>query len=136
MKKIAVNSDKAQLIMVGGVQLTREKRIMADNTSLIINYVLPRDSGTYVCLFETVDVASLEHKVNVQFAPVVKIDGNAEKSVRRGSSITLKCFVSGNPRPTLRWTRPGAPFPPGVVNKNVSKNCIIYYSFILLKFYS
>ena len=119
MKKKTDNNSKAQLIMVGGVQLSREQRIKTDNNSLTITYARPRDSGIYICCFETVEMNPLKHRLNVQYSPIVRLEGPRERSVRKGTSTTLKCIANGNPEPTITWTKPESPFLPGVINKEV-----------------
>ena len=78
----------------------------------------------YVCHADNeVGSISSSASVRVEEPPVISVKAQARYRVPAGRSVKLDCFVTGNPRPTVFWTRerdPGVLWYPGTVKNNVS----------------
>ncbi|XP_021925625.1 opioid-binding protein/cell adhesion molecule-like isoform X2 [Zootermopsis nevadensis] len=76
------------------------------NNSLIVTNVNTRDSGQYYCTFSTTPKVEVMHTVNV-FAPAAinNIQPSRTLTIDKGSAVTLKCSVTGYPRPEIKWKK-------------------------------
>jgi len=106
-----------QVLAAGPLLLIKDDRFKlgADNT-LELTDIQPQDAGDFVCQIslkagETLEIA---HTVEVLVPPRVKpkpADGNIV--VKKGTEVTLECSASGNPVPTITWTRENDILPEG-----------------------
>ncbi|XP_020621161.1 protein sidekick-1-like [Orbicella faveolata] len=94
----------------------------ADKKQLTITKVKRTDNGNYRCVANnslgnaTSDAAT----VDVQYQPEITLHPeNQTKS--EGDNVTLSCNATGNPQPTISWTRNGFPV-------NTSNNSSISFS--------
>lgn len=79
---------------------------------MIISKIAPYDSANYTCMLN--DEIKIMHKLVVIVPPKVTISLNSVLT-RQGENVTVRCFGTGEPRPTIDWRR--------IVrqNKNISK---------------
>ena len=129
MKKLSTRTVKkqSQLMAVGGVKINRGERIQVNGSTIIITRVLPRDAGTYMYSFQTMPSVTLNHTLDVQFAPKVKSTSNSHNRVTKGGQVLLSCSAEGNPHPKIRWTRQEGPLPSGAIIKEVILMSLLYY---------
>merc|ERR1719461_2264388 len=86
----------------------RDKRLQLDGTNLVIGDLEEEDEGEYDCEIEAdVDAPiSVTHRLEILIPPRVlsePADGNVV--VKKGSSVTVKCVATGNPRPEVTWSK-------------------------------
>ena len=108
------------LMAVGGVKINRRSRIQVNGTKLIISRALPIDAGTYMCSFQTMPSVTLNHTLDVQFAPTVKVTSDTRNTVTKGGNVLLSCSTEGNPHPKIRWSRQEGPMPSGQMTEEVN----------------
>ena len=120
IKKIHVKGvNKPQLMAVGGVKINRGERIQVNDSTLIITRALPRDAGTYICSFQTMPSVTLNHSIDVQFAPTIKTTSNTHNRISHGGEVYLSCAAEGNPQPKIRWSRQDGPMPNHSISQEV-----------------
>ena len=121
------NRRQAQLVAVGGVKINRGDRIKVNGTKLTIARALPRDAGTYMCSFQTMPSVSLNHTLDVQYAPSIRTRSTSRNRVMKGGQVLLACKADGNPTPKIRWSRQEGPMPSGDLTEEVS-SCLIFFN--------
>lgn len=52
------------------------------------------------------------------------VEAVLEVRVTEGEEVVLECEVTGNPRPTVVWTRPHSPLPPGSHSSCPANSCL------------
>uniref|UniRef100_H0W6G2 Basement membrane-specific heparan sulfate proteoglycan core protein n=1 Tax=Cavia porcellus TaxID=10141 RepID=H0W6G2_CAVPO len=84
---------------------------------LKISSAKPSDAGTYVCLAQNaLGTAQKQVEVTVDTgtvapgAPQVQVE-EAELTVEAGHTATLRCSATGNPPPTIHWSKLRSPLP-------------------------
>lgn len=89
--------------------MRRDDRFSKVGNNLIINGVAEKDDGDFICEVETKDKNNpkwITHKVIVLQSPkIVTSHSQANLTVIKGSSVTLNCGASGNPQPSLVWSK-------------------------------
>jgi len=91
--------------------------------TLVIKDISELDAGDYVCQISVPnDILSVEHKLDVLVAPSVK--AVREVVVTEGEEVVLECEVTGNPRPSLVWSRPQSQLPPGSETSCPDNSCL------------
>ena len=120
MKKLSGRDVQGQLMAVGGVKISTEERLQVNGSTLTITRVLPRDVGTYICSFQTMPLTTLNHTLEVQFAPKIKVTSDTNLVVTQGGQVQLSCSAEGNPVPRVRWTKQEGAMPDSVTSVEVS----------------
>ena len=89
-------------------------RTQYNNTALQISNVRKDDSDAYFCSAVNV-LGNVERKtlLVVVSLPVFTIKPPGKISVGIGTSLTLNCSATGDPRPVISWKRQGAALPVG-----------------------
>lgn len=74
---------------------------------LRIEFVTPDDAGTYSCLARnSVESNELNFTLDVLTPPKLHANGSDHsEAILSGQAVLLKCPVSGNPDPQIKWTR-------------------------------
>ncbi|XP_020608169.1 roundabout homolog 1-like [Orbicella faveolata] len=82
----------------------------ADKKQLTITHVNRTDSGEYRCVASNSlgNDTSKASTVDVQYQPKITVDPQAVTTTE-GGNLTLSCNATGNPVPTMSWTRDGSP---------------------------
>ncbi|CAG2105525.1 unnamed protein product, partial [Medioppia subpectinata] len=94
---------------------------IGNNGSLLINKLLPTDSGIYKCVNEfnkiykiySIDVLVTSNQINTIYTllysytvpPVFVETPESVIETQTGDTIKLKCFATGFPEPSIIWTR-------------------------------
>ena len=68
--------------------------------------------------------------MDVQFAPKITQHSEPEQQVVKDESVKLECEASGNPTPTIRWSREEGHLPSGAEEEEVS--CPFSYAFTVV----
>ncbi|KHJ98436.1 hypothetical protein OESDEN_01577 [Oesophagostomum dentatum] len=84
-------------------------KILDDGQLLEILDTEREHAGTWSCTAENdAGVKEMEIQLDVWVPPVVRVSSEAPiKSI--GETVTLICEASGNPQPSLGWTKGGQP---------------------------
>lgn len=80
-----------------------------NNNSLVIHNLKKEDAGNFTCIISFTPQLEVQHTINV-FAPAMikSIEPVGPTQVlKKGSSLTLNCNVTGYPPPTIKWTKKG-----------------------------
>ncbi|XP_078352640.1 hemicentin-1-like isoform X3 [Oculina patagonica] len=84
-------------------------RFSEDRKQLTIVDVNKTDSGEYRCVARNkLGNATSSATLNVQYEPEITVHPQA-KTKTEGDNVTLSCNATGNPVPTISWTRNGSP---------------------------
>ncbi|XP_065344709.1 lachesin-like [Cloeon dipterum] len=91
------------------IMVTRDQRFrLVEGYNLEIRNVMPQDAGDYVCQISAKDNKDLVHTVEILVPPTIRGQpSTGSMTVRKGGSVTLECKASGNPVPTITWTKKG-----------------------------
>ena len=89
-------------------------RVQYNNTALQISNVRKVDSDAYFCSAANI-LGKVERKtlLVVVSLPVFTVKPPGKVSVGIGTSLTLNCSATGDPRPVISWKRQGATLPVG-----------------------
>jgi len=106
-----------EVLTAANILLSRDPRykLHKSDFSLELQNIRPNDAGDFVCQLSTLEEAmEIAHTVEVLVPPRVRAkpeDGNIV--VKKGTEVTLECSASGNPVPTVTWTRDNDLLPEG-----------------------
>ncbi|XP_044743694.1 lachesin-like isoform X2 [Chrysoperla carnea] len=106
----------SSVLTAGALMVTRDKRFkLLNGYNLEVSEVGPQDAGDYVCQIGDRDNRDQIHTVEIMVPPSVRTSpASGQVTARKGGSVTLECKASGNPVPSIRWTRKdGAPIGSG-----------------------
>ena len=97
-----------RVLTAGSMLVRRDKRLKLEGNNLVISDLEAEDGGEYDCEIEADgDVPiSVTHRLDILIPPRVTsepADGNVV--VKKGSSVSIKCVASGNPRPVVTWSK-------------------------------
>ncbi|XP_046675230.1 lachesin-like [Homalodisca vitripennis] len=97
------------------IMVIRDPRFqLVDGFNLQISNVMPQDAGDYVCQIGDGDNRDQIHTVEILVPPSIRTSpANGQLTARKGGTITLECKPSGNPVPTIIWTRKDNSLPTG-----------------------
>jgi len=99
----------SRIIFAGDIKVRWDQRFSKHGHNLRIERVGPKDNGEYTCEVETKDrnhPKSIAHKIVVLQRPEIKTSSSQHNlTVIKGSSVDLACAASGNPPPTIVWTK-------------------------------
>ncbi|XP_065202875.1 roundabout homolog 1-like isoform X1 [Planococcus citri] len=103
------------VITAATLMIIRDSRFrLVDGFNLEISNVMPQDAGDYVCQISDDDNRDLIHTVEILVPPSIRTSpSNGQLTARKGGSITLECKASGNPVPSIFWSRKDNPLPSG-----------------------
>ncbi|XP_023343155.1 protein amalgam [Eurytemora carolleeae] len=97
-----------RVLFAGTMRVRRDERMELRGTNLILHGVEKSDEGEYDCEIETdrSDPISIRHSIEILIPPSVRSDpANGEVLVKQGSMVTVQCTATGNPSPSVTWTR-------------------------------
>jgi len=105
-----------RIISAGENVIRKDPRLQLDGGhNLRISQLKDSDAGEYVCQIETYG-SPLDQRSTLEILvppKVVPVPPDGQFVVRKGSTITLTCQVSGNPRPKITWQRSNNVLPSG-----------------------
>uniref|UniRef100_A0A182NA47 Roundabout n=1 Tax=Anopheles dirus TaxID=7168 RepID=A0A182NA47_9DIPT len=82
--------------------------ILEEDRSLIIRSVVPSDQGLYICkAHNTIGQISAKAQLTVNSPPTFVIKPLDQKTALNGVA-SFKCTASGNPQPSVFWTKEGS----------------------------
>ncbi|XP_037028258.1 protein amalgam [Bradysia coprophila] len=89
------------------LMVTRDERIrLTDGYNLEISELEPQDAGDYVCQISDKQNKDQVHTVEILVPPSVRaVPQTGQLTARKGGTITLECKASGNPVPSIFWTK-------------------------------
>lgn len=93
------------------LMVTRDERIrLVNGYNLEISELEPQDAGDYVCQISDKINKDQVHTVEILVPPSVRvIPPSGQLTARKGGVVTLECKASGNPVPSIYWTKRGSP---------------------------
>lgn len=107
-------------LATGSLVMSANKRmsLLSSTTSstLLITLVRPEDEGQYVCEVSSSPPVHMAHWLKLTAPPKVSILGKPKSghfTLTENSELALVCLGSGEPAPSLSWTRDGGPLPDG-----------------------
>lgn len=105
----------SSVISAGTLMVTRNTRLrLIDGYNLEINNVMPQDAGDYVCQISDIENRDQIHTVEILVPPSIKTQpASGQLTARKGGTITMECKASGNPVPSIQWTRKNNVLPTG-----------------------
>uniref|UniRef100_A0A0A9XXI1 Lachesin n=1 Tax=Lygus hesperus TaxID=30085 RepID=A0A0A9XXI1_LYGHE len=97
----------ASVLTADKIMVTRDTRFrLVDGFNLEISNVAPQDAGDYVCQIGDGDNRDQIHTVEILVPPSIRTSpAGGQLTARKGGTITLECKASGNPVPTISWSR-------------------------------
>ncbi|XP_050712500.1 neurotrimin-like isoform X2 [Eriocheir sinensis] len=113
VQKEATDTEKEKLLFVGELKVLRSRRYKLDKGMVEISSLRPSDSGNYVCRIQVDPHIEVVHHLDVQYSPKITYNSDAEQHVMKDESVKLECEASGNPAPTIRWSREEGHLPSG-----------------------
>jgi len=97
-----------RVITAGEMMVRRDTRLRLEGTDLIISKLETADSGQYDCEIEgdSDQLITVSHRLDILIPPQISSEpADGRVVVKKGSSVTIKCLTSGNPRPTVSWSK-------------------------------
>ncbi|KAK8376395.1 hypothetical protein O3P69_009795 [Scylla paramamosain] len=113
VKKEKTETEEEKLLFVGEVKVLRSRRFKLNHGMVEVSGLRPSDTGNYVCRIQVEPPIEVVHYVDVQFAPKITHHSEQEQQVVKDESVKLECEASGNPTPTIRWSRKEGHLPSG-----------------------
>ncbi|XP_060808257.1 lachesin [Amyelois transitella] len=95
------------VLTAASLMVTRDERFrLVDGYNLQITDVGPQDAGDYVCQISDRVARDQVHTVEVLVPPSVRASPESKHAAaRRGGAAVLECRASGNPVPSVVWTK-------------------------------
>lgn len=92
----------------------RRFKLQPDHT-LELKNIKPSDGGDYTCKISVLgDPILITHTLEILLPPTIRADPpDGNYVVKKGRKVELKCVASGNPDPTITWTRQNNLLPSG-----------------------
>lgn len=97
-----------RVLTAGNMMVRRDKRLQLRGNNLVISQLEVDDGGQYDCEIEADGdlPISVSHRLDILLPPrVVSEPADGRVVVKKGSSVTIKCLTSGNPRPRVTWSK-------------------------------
>ncbi|XP_063236622.1 lachesin isoform X2 [Bacillus rossius redtenbacheri] len=103
------------VLTAANLMVTRDPRFqLVDGYNLQIGDLVPQDAGDYVCQISDGDNRDQIHTVEILVPPSIRmIPSNGQLKARKGGTVTLECKASGNPVPSIYWSRKDSVLPSG-----------------------
>ncbi|XP_063236221.1 neurotrimin-like [Bacillus rossius redtenbacheri] len=103
------------ILTAGSVKVSPDTRLrLVDGYNLEIRDVEPQDAGDYTCQIGTMEPKEVTHTLEILVPPRIhQVTSHGKVEVKKGSTVTLECRASGNPVPTITWTRKNNLLPSG-----------------------
>lgn len=97
----------SSVLTAGTIMVIRDPRFrLVDGFNLQISKVMPQDAGNYICQIGDGDNRDQIHSVEVLVPPTIRSSSSTgQLTARKGGTITLECRASGNPVPSILWSR-------------------------------
>ncbi|XP_073988666.1 klingon isoform X2 [Rhodnius prolixus] len=105
----------ASVLTADKIMVTRDSRFrLVDGFNLEISDVMPQDAGDYVCQIGDGENRDQIHTVEILVPPSIRTSpASGQLTARKGGTITLECKASGNPVPSILWSRKDNSLPTG-----------------------
>ncbi|XP_014256573.2 MAM domain-containing glycosylphosphatidylinositol anchor protein 2-like isoform X2 [Cimex lectularius] len=105
----------ASVLTADKMMVTRDTRFrLVDGFNLEISDVMPQDAGDYVCQIGDGGNRDQIHTVEILVPPSIRTSpASGQLTARKGGTITLECKASGNPVPSILWSRKDNSLPSG-----------------------
>jgi len=97
-----------RVLTAGSMLVRRDKRLRLEGNNLVISDLEEEDGGEYDCEIEADGdmPISVTHRLDILIPPrVVSEPADGNVVVKKGSSVSIKCVASGNPRPEVTWSK-------------------------------
>lgn len=87
--------------------VTRDPRHkLVDGFNLQISGIKMQDAGDYMCQIGDQESRDQVHTLEILVPPSLRaIPQTGQVTARKGSTVTLECKASGNPVPTIYWSK-------------------------------
>ncbi|XP_049279748.1 MAM domain-containing glycosylphosphatidylinositol anchor protein 1 isoform X2 [Anopheles funestus] len=97
----------SNVLTASQLMVTRDERIrLVNGYNLEISELEPQDAGDYVCQISDKVNKDQVHTVEILVPPSVRaIPPTGQVTARKGGAVTLECKASGNPVPSIYWTK-------------------------------
>ncbi|XP_046677080.1 roundabout homolog 1-like [Homalodisca vitripennis] len=95
------------ILTAAKLMVIRDSRFSLEHDyDLRIANITTRDAGEYVCQIADISTQDQVHKVTVLAPPVIRSSvASGQLTARKGGSVTLTCAATGNPDPTILWSK-------------------------------
>ncbi|EDV19556.1 uncharacterized protein TRIADDRAFT_4136, partial [Trichoplax adhaerens] len=92
-----------------GKNIQYDARIKLSGGNLTFTGIIPADAGKYTCLASNLYGTSISREATLQVlaAPVFTEKPYTQTTLFRGQTSTIRCTVTGGPRPVMTYTRNG-----------------------------
>ncbi|XP_038115404.1 hemicentin-1 isoform X1 [Culex quinquefasciatus] len=97
----------SNVLTASQLMVTRDERVrLVNGYNLEISELEPQDAGDYVCQISDKINKDQVHTVEILVPPSVRaIPPSGQLTARKGGAVTLECKASGNPVPSIYWTK-------------------------------
>lgn len=119
-----------EVLATGHLVVSADPRISVEKhsgvNSLVIKHITEHDAGDYVCQISILnDILSVQHTLDVLVSPtVISVPPNGATTVKEGEDVTLQCEVTGNPIPTVIWSKKNGGLPQGAHHSCHKNSCL------------
>uniref|UniRef100_A0A0K2SVD6 Ig-like domain-containing protein n=1 Tax=Lepeophtheirus salmonis TaxID=72036 RepID=A0A0K2SVD6_LEPSM len=97
-----------RVLTAGITKVRRDERMQLLGNDLEISELKKSDGGEYICELETdADLPStITHTVEILVPPKLRTSpSNGQIVVKKGTTVSLTCHVTGNPEPVIKWEK-------------------------------
>ncbi|XP_018323456.1 protein amalgam-like [Agrilus planipennis] len=103
------------LIAAGQHTISSDHRYSLLGHNLQIKDVKTEDQGDYTCQIGDGTYGDLIHTIEILMPPSLQmLPSDEEVIARKGGAVTFECHASGNPVPTVQWSKKDALLPSGL----------------------